>query len=265
MVSKSLTCIWYILFPGRDAQSVSRMVRLVSSNRLNSFTLVVVYGSCCHAQDSKCKLLSLYPVKGCIKYTFQDSEELFEELKEGVGKFSYLEFPESFKSLKQAIEGDKAVKKMFLENTSLNLSFPMFVRGESLEVGFAKSKDETKLKNHLALCLMAQESYRVRVANLDGCLLSRLSRKSGRVGVVVAINDTLEPYGSLLANLQNAMRRVITHFTRAVVVAGLPEGKSSDIKYSPLWVVQGSTVISLAKFKIVFIFSCLVQDIYSKN
>ncbi|PFX11429.1 hypothetical protein AWC38_SpisGene24844, partial [Stylophora pistillata] len=198
--------------------SVGRMFRLASSNHLNSFTLVVVYGSCCHAQDSKCKLLSLYPVKGCRKFTFQDGEELFEEVKEGVGKFSYLDFPESFKSLQQAIQRDEAVKKMFLEDTSLNLSFPMFVRGESLEVGFANSKDETKLKNHLTIHLTAQESYRVRVANFDGCLLFRLSRKSGRVGIVIAINDTLEPHGSLLANLQNAMRRVITHFTRAVLL-----------------------------------------------
>ena len=213
------------------------LFRLVTSNRLNHFTLLLLYGLCGNSDDPNCRLLSLYPVKSCRKYHFNDDKaqggdvrgEIDKNFKGVVGKFCSLEFPETLKSLKQAICSDEEVRRL-IKGSRVKLSYPEFVR-KPLEVAYAKAADQSKLRKHLAISMRLQDNYRTRAANLDGCLLSMISRKSRNVGVVLGINDTLEPFGSLLASLQNAMTRVITHFVLALVVGGLPKGEKDAVIY----------------------------------
>ncbi|XP_022810010.1 uncharacterized protein LOC111347019 isoform X4 [Stylophora pistillata] len=236
-------CFSYL--PGKDPHSVEKIFRLVSSNRLNCFTLVLLYGSAFHWEDANCKLLSLYPVKGCRKCVFQDDEMVPEkslkQFESVVGKFSRLDFPETYLSLQREIQRDGAVREMrrvLSEETAFNLSNPEFVHGEPVEVFYATVKDQVKLKNYVINLEMKGCCVR-RVANLDGSLLSSFFRKRRKVGVVTAINNVFRPSGSLYADLQKASRRkndlfplrkleraarsVIVHFVRAIVVAGLPE------------------------------------------
>jgi len=80
--------------------------------------------------------------------------------------------------------------------------------------GAAMAQNQEKLK-----------TYQVRAVNLNGCLLS-MTAKCGRkdnVAVVLAIKDSCGEYGSCLPHLPDAIKMIVTHFVRAIVVAGLPK------------------------------------------
>ena len=71
------------------------------------------------------------------------------------------------------------------------------------------------------------ENYQLRAVNLNGYLLSRLAKygRKDNIGVVLAINDICDIDGSGLPCLPDAIKRIVAHFVRAVVLAGLPNGE----------------------------------------
>lgn len=205
----------------------------------------MLHGACINSNDPKCKLLSLYPVKSCRKFSFKSGklhkrkldEENERNFEEGVGRFCSIHFPEDFNSLEQAICSDSAVKEVISESSG---KYPNY-HHNSLVVAYTKPKHCEYLKTIPFGAAMAQtsqdqdqekqirllERYHTRAANLNGSLLSMIARRGNpkNVGVVLAINDTLGPHGACLPNLPAAMRRVIAFFVMAVVVAGLPDGE----------------------------------------
>lgn len=227
---------FFTLFSGYGGSDVALLFRVIGSHRLNHFTLAILNGSCINPKDSKCKLLSLYPVRSCRKFSFKGEQlqrEQDHSFKEGVGKFCSLEFPETFKSWEQEIRRDPNIAKA-VSRSQGKLKYPAY-EPQPLLVAYSKATDRNKLKNSVFGATVAQtsqklENLNLRAVNLDGCLLSRIARNTRpkAAGVILAINDTLGPFGSCLASVQNVpdvMKKVIAHFVRAVVVAGLPSGE----------------------------------------
>lgn len=239
---------FFILFSEHsNGSNIASLFRVIGSRRVNHFTLVVLHGACINSSDPHCKLLSLYPVKSCRKFSFQSGklhkrklgEEDEKNFEEGVGRFCSIDFPEAFNSWEQAICSDSVVKK-FVSQSRNKLNYPNY-HCNSLVVAYTKKRHCKKLKEISFGAALAQtsqdqdqekqirllEKYHTRAANLNGSLLSMISRRGNpkNVGVVLAINDTLGPHGACLPNLPAAMRRVIAFFVMAVVVAGLPDGE----------------------------------------
>ena len=192
--------------------------------------------------DPRCKLLSLYPVKSIRQLTFEDGKCLKRKTdgasrdKFEIGTFCRLEFPETFKSLEQAIRNDRTIMKVILDSKA-KLHVPNYERNPLRQVAYTTRKHRRNLMKHVFKAAVAQnpqdlESCGMRVASLDGCLLSTIARKAGSVGVVLAINDILGPLGgSLLVDVPGAMKKVICHFVRSVVVAGLPSGEIKSVMH----------------------------------
>ena len=231
-------CVSFALFLGCGGSDVATLFRVIGSHRLNHFTLVILNGSRINPKDSKCELLSLYPVSSCRKFSFKGEQlqrriwdqECDHSFKEGVGKFCSLEFPETFKSWEQEIHCDPVIVKA-ISRSDGKLKYPTY-ESQPLLVAYSKAADLSKLKNTVVGATVAQtpqklENLNLRAVNLDGCLLSRIARNTHpkAAGVVLAINDTLGPLGCCLPSVQNVMKRVIANFVRAVVVAGLPSGE----------------------------------------
>ena len=177
----------------------------------------------------------MYPVKSIRKFTFKDgkllkgkpdgaSREKFE-----IGTFSRINFPVTWKSLEEAIRSDSRVKKV-ISDSRTKLHVPNYEREPLLQVAYTKRKHRPNLIKHPFKAAVVQnrqelESCVVRAASLDGCLLSTIAKKAKSVGVVLAINDTLGPLGSLLVDVPGAMKKVICYFVMSVTVAGLPLGE----------------------------------------
>ena len=212
------------------------LFQVITANRLRHFTLAILHGACINSCDPSCKLLSLYPVKSIRKFTFKDGK-LQKRKPDGgsrekfkIGKFCRIEFPETFKSLEQAIRDDSTVMKV-ISDSRTQLHVPSYERKPLLQVAYAKRKHRPNLTKHVFKAAVAQkpqdlESCVVRAASLDGCLLSTIARKAKSVGVVLAMNNTLTPLGgSLIASVPAVMKKVIRYFVMSVVVAGLPSGE----------------------------------------
>lgn len=158
-----------------------------------------------------------------------------------VGQFCDFEFPETFQSWKEAVQSDVVVKDIISKSGDTQLNYPTFQRQDALTVAYTNASKSSKLRtNPLGAAFavytrnQAQEKrikklnkYKVRAASLEGCLLYFIQRSGCKdnVGVVLAINDTLDRWGNLLPQLPKAMKRTIIHFVMAVVVAGLPSGE----------------------------------------
>ena len=191
--------------------------------------------------DPGCKLLSLYPVKSIRQLTFKDGKCLKRKPdgasrdKFEIGTFCRIEFPETFKSLEQAIHNDRTNMKVISDSKG-KLHVPNYERNPLLQVAYTTRKHRPNLMKHVFKATVVQnpqelECCGMRVASLDGCLLSTIARKAESVGVVLAINNTLGPLGgSLLVSIPGAMKKVICYFVRSVVVAGLPSGEIKAVK-----------------------------------
>ena len=220
------------------------LFQVISANRLRHFTLAILHGACINSCDPRCKLLSLYPVKSIRKLTFKGgkclkrkpdgaSQDKFE-----IGTFCRIEFPETFKSLEQAIRNDRTIMKVISDSSPrAKLHVPNYDHNPLLRVAYTTRKHGPNLIKHVFKASVAQnpqelESCGVRAASLDGCLLSTIARKTKSVGVVLAINNTLGPLGgSLLVSVPGAMKKVICYFVMSVVVAGLPSGEIKAVMH----------------------------------
>lgn len=203
------------------------MFRLIGLHRLSHFNVVVLHGACINPNDPYCKLLSLYPVKAYRRCLYDKQQRSLGQKSEG--KFCSLEFPKTFESWEEAVCRDRVVWKVIQSRGESN--YPKYVP-QPLEVVYTTAKDQSKFRKEVFGAALAQnpqalEKFLMRAANLNGCLLPDIAKR-GRlknVGLVLAINDILEPDPPLRANFEEAMRRVISHFVQAVIVAGLPSGK----------------------------------------
>lgn len=215
---------------------MSVLFQVISANRLRHFTFAILHGACINSCDPGCKLLSMYPVKSIKKLTFKDGKLQKRKSKERgrekfkIGTFCRIEFPETFKSLEQAICNDRKIMKV-ISDSRTKLHVPSYEHKPLLHVAYTKRKHRPNLikcsfKAAVAKNPQELESFVSRAASLDGCLLSTIARKAKSVAVVLAINNTLGPLGGcLIAGVPDIMRRVICHFVMSVVIAGLPSGE----------------------------------------
>lgn len=245
------------MLSGNNGQNVAALFRTIGSNRVNNFTLAVLYGACLNPHDPTCKLLNLYPVTTTTKCKCENgrvrlqkcqlSEERVKKIGDGFikGHFRKLEFPQTFKSFYQAIQTDRVIKAAVMKSTG-KLEAPRFENQSPLTVAYTFASQSERLKRSVLGAAVANVSdkkspkkrvetmkkYKVRAANLKGHLLHKIKRSGPKnnTAVVMAINDTLEPHGACLPYLAKAVRRVIAHFVMAVVVAGLPKGRTKSKK-----------------------------------
>lgn len=218
------------------------MFRAIGAHYYDHFTLVVLHGLALyrHGADPHCRVGNLYPVAGARRIRFrghftdrQVKKEVEEDFSEAQGRFSKTEFPETFEMWEQTVQSDTAVKKV-IEQTQNNLKVkPTFERCANCTVVYSTSSNACKLQCTPFGAALARnekmlEGYKFRAVNLDGCLLSKLAKcgREGNTGVVLAIKEMCGEHGSCLPleDLPDAIRMIITHFIRAVVVAGLPKG-----------------------------------------
>lgn len=243
------------MLSGNNGQNVAALFRTIGSNRVNNFTLSVLYGACINPHDPTCKLLNLYPVTTTTKFKFENgrlqkcqlSEERVKKIGEGFikGHFCKLEFPQTFKSFYQALQTDSVIKNA-VKKSKGKLEAPRFENQFPLTVAYTFASQSKRLKRSVLGAAVANVSpkkslkkrlntmkrYKVRAASLEGCLVYKIKRSGPKnnTAVVMAINDTLEPHGACLPYLAKAVRRVIAHFVMAVVVAGLPKGRTKSKK-----------------------------------
>lgn len=222
------------LISGNDNKKVAALFRVIGAHRLNHFTIAVLHGACANPRNPRCKLLSLYPVKSARKFLFigsklqrsnvgGENQVNFEEAK---GRFSRIEFPGTFKLWEQEVRGERVVK-MLISQSDGKLEYPKYEHNSPLTVLFTKASQSSRLKK-----VKKFPKYPM-ATQLDGCLLHFISKSGskGNVGVILAINDSLEkPHGPLLQYLLESMMKTITKFVMAVVVAGLPKGGSILMK-----------------------------------
>ena len=193
---------------------------------MDHFTLAVLYGLCCNPKDPDVRVGNLYGVSRARKCSFGGRSLHTECRKEDVldfsqciGRFCQTEFPVTYAQWEETVRKDDKVKEL-MENTKDSLKIdPEFSRSNDLTVMYSTTSNSKKLRKN---CNM-------RVVNLNGCLFSRISQcgRKDNIAVVLAIKDTCD--GCNLPNLQVAIKMIITHFIRAVFVAGLPNGKINEI------------------------------------
>lgn len=217
--------------------------------------MAVLHGSCINPHDPTCKLLNLYPVTNATKFKFvngklqkcQLSEEKVKKIGEGFikGHFSKLEFPQTIASFYHAIQTDKVIKAAVMRSRGKREA-PRFENQFPLTVAYTLASQSKRLKRRVLGAAVAKVSpkqslkkrlkimkkYQVRAASLEGCLLYMIERSGPKnnTAVVMAIDDTLEPHGACLPHLTKAVRRVVAYFVMAVVVAGLPKGRTISKK-----------------------------------
>lgn len=219
---------------GNNRHQVSALFRAIGAHYLDHFTLVILHGLCLHPRDPRCRVGSLYPVASAKKKLFSSKKAGKKDeadFSEAIGRFCKAEFPETFTMWEQEVHRDATVEKA-MEKTEETLKVtPTFERDANLTVGYSTSCNAHKLQCKPFGAALAQnermlEGYKVKAVNLDGCLLSRLSKcgREGNTAVVLAIKDVHGKHGSCLSYLPAAMKMIVTHFVRAIVVAGLPKG-----------------------------------------
>ena len=224
----------YLTYLGNTSQRVAALFRAVGAHYLDHFTLVLLHGLCLNSCNPQCKVGNLYPVSCIKKMLFKGirpkKEGEVEDFSEGLGRFSRAEFPETYKSWEEAVKEDPKVKNLMSHSGKLNID-PKFERDAPLTVAYSRSSYTKMLSGSVpfgATFAQAEKGfakYQVNAVNTNGCLLSTI-KKAGRknnVGVVLIIKDVCG--GSLLPKLPSAINAVVAHFTRAVVVAGLPIGE----------------------------------------
>ena len=213
---------------------VAALFRAVGAHYLDHFTLVLLHGLCLNSRDPRCKVGNLYPVRCIKKMLFKGirpkKEGEVEDFSEGLGRFCRAEFPETYKSWEEAVKEDAEVKDLMSHSGNLIID-PKFERDAPLTVAYSRSAYAKKLSGSVPFgATFAQTEkdfakYRVNAVNTNGCLLSMI-KKGGRknnVGVVLIIKDVRGD--SLLPKLPSGISAIVAHFTRAVVVAGLPKGE----------------------------------------
>ena len=198
----------------------------------------------CNGNDPDCVLGNLYPIKN-VSFKgkhLQRAASLGEKysLSKGIGKFTGVDFPQTYRSWEHEICEDKRVKKVLMER---NIT-PQFHHSKSLVVGYSQEKFHNKLRRARFKASMKQtkpdkgdESMRVsnrkklnsceiKAVNFDGCALSLLAKhgRKNNLGVVLAVNDTFE--ASNLVLLPEVVRIIVSRFVMAVIIAGLPLGKA---------------------------------------
>lgn len=188
--------------------------------------------------------MSLYPVQSATKYTFHNGKQQICEVEgkrkisfgEGKGYFCKIEFPGTFGSFEQEVRSETVVKELISKSKGI-LKHPTYYHGCPLKVCYRKAQSKSRKR------------FRIKspqnAANLEGCLLQHISAqgRKGSVAVILAVNDYLEKNSQegalevLFSNISSAsqedmekkmesmMRKTISHFVRALVVAGLPTGK----------------------------------------
>ena len=196
-------------------------------------TLAVLHGACVKPHDPTCKMFNLYPVESCVKFKFEGGRLRRCKLKEASeekflkGQFCQLEFPKSFPMFSYATCNDcDFMNAIFRSNEELP-KYPLFEHQYPLTVAYINSKYTNKLRNQNAESqVKVMEKYQVRAANLQGCLLHMIARSGckSNVAVVLAIGDTLGPHGSGLPREPKAVKKIVSCFIMAVVLAGLPKG-----------------------------------------
>lgn len=230
-----------ILISGNNAEKVAALFRAVGYHRLDHiFTVAILHGVCANLHDPKCKIMSLYPVNSARRYAFSSGKPQVrrqEKVKfsRGMGHFCKIEFPRTFQSFEQEVNNESMVKELLAQSEG-KLNRPTYQDNYPLEVCYTAAKQSQVSKLRKKLRIEDQSA-----ANLDGCLLKFIARP--RVAVILAINGTLkndtldkdiqELFGSVWRDVRNSLknkfkrmvRRTITHFVRAVVVAGLPKGE----------------------------------------
>ena len=214
---------------------MAALFRGIGAHYLDHFTLALLHGLCLDHRDPQCRVGSLYPVRSARKILFTqhnlDIKSIDEvgkvDFSNAEGRFCRAEFPETYKVWENTVRDDEKVKKM-MEKTKgkLNIS-PRFQKDEDLTVGFSDATNATKLRSIPFRADQRLKNYQMKAVNLNGSLLSRLAQcgRKDNIGVVLAISDICEIDGSGLAGLSDVIKTVLIHFVRAVVVAGLPEGK----------------------------------------
>lgn len=225
---------------GNNRRQVSSLFRAIGAHYLDHFTLVILHGLCLNHRDPRCRVGSLYPVASAKKMLFRSKKAGKKDkvdFSEAIGRFCKAEFPETFTRWEQEVHRDATVEKVMKKTKKTLKVTPTFERDVNLTVGYSTSCNARKLQCKAFGATLAQnekmleQSYEVKAVNLDGCLLSRLAKcgREGNTAVVLAIKDVHGENGSCLSlNLPAAMKMIVTHFVRAIVVAGLPKGMYDD-------------------------------------
>ena len=236
----TIFCFQLNIFPGNQNRQVSALFRAIGAHYLDHYTVVFLPGLCLHPRDPHCKVGSLYPVTCARKMKFRGPYHDVKSRKEkdkldfsqAQGRFSKAEFPEAYALWEEAIQTDCKVSKLVSQTKGKMNINPRFERGTDLTVVYSTSNNANKLRRNPFGAALAQnevplEDYPVRAVNLNGCLFSKISKcgRKDNIAVVLAIKDICGPVGSCLPLLPEAIKRIVAHFARAVVVAGLPEGE----------------------------------------
>lgn len=230
---KDLT-VCFSFFQGRSSPQVSSLFRAVGAHYMDHFTLAVLHGLCCNSRDPDFRVGNLYGVSSARKCSFKGRYLYGKSKKEddlnfsqSVGRFCRAEFPETYAQWEETVREDDKVKKLMADTKESLKVDPEFIRVIDLPVMYSNTSNSEKLRKPYAAALACNEEklkrYKMRVVNLNGCLLSRISQcgRKDNTAVVLAIKDTCQ--GCDLPHLQGAIKMIITHFIRAVVVAGLPK------------------------------------------
>lgn len=211
--------VCFSFFQGHKSLQVSSLFRAVGAHYMDHFTLAILHGLCCNPRDPDFRVGNLYGVSRARKCSFRGSslypkgkKKDYLDFSQSIGRFCQTEFPVTYAKWEETVRKDDKVKKL-MEKTKNSLKIcPKFIRSSDLTVMYSSTSNSRKLR----------KNYSMRVVNSDGCLLSRISQcgRKDNTAVVLAIKDTFE--GCQLPILQDAIKRIITHFIRAVFVAGLP-------------------------------------------
>ena len=213
---------------------VAALFRAVGAHYLDHFTLVLLHGLCLNSRDPQCKVGNLYPVSCIKKMSFKGirpkKEGEVEDFSDGIGRFCRAEFPETYKFWEEEVKKETEVEDLMSSSSNLEID-PKFERDAPITVAYSRSACAKKLSGSVPVGATFARTekgfakYRVNAVNTNGCLLSMI-KKGGRknnVGVVLIIKDVCG--GSLLPKLPSGINAIVAHFTRAVVVAGLPKGE----------------------------------------
>ena len=216
---------------------MAALFRAVGAHHLDHFALAFLHGLWLDFRDPEweLKLGSLYSVTKAREILFTEHSLDMKGIKgteprdfsEAKGRFCRADFPETFESWEQTVLEDQFVKKINSkkEGTQPRIS-PKFEKDEAFTVGYSAASKKYKLKKLPTRADQRLKKYEVKAVNLDGCLLSSLSKygRKNNIGLVLAIADYCDVEGSLVPQLSDATESIITSFVQAIIVAGLPEG-----------------------------------------
>lgn len=223
---------------------MAALFRAVGAHYLDHFTLAFLHGLWLDFRDPEWELKvgNLYSVTEARKITFTKHSLDMKGIKgteayvfsEVQGRFCRAEFPETFESWEQTVLEDQFVKK-FNSKKKINQPgiSPKFERDETFTVGYSAASKKNRLKTIPSRADQRLKKYQIKAVNLEGCLLSNLAKcgRKNNISVVLVIEDSCDVHGSLMPELRDAIKSIITSYVQAVVVAGLPEGEYS---YSPI-------------------------------